>query len=79
METLLKMAERFNNNVTLDGETLKKIKGLTKLNTPSESDYRMALKRIETIFNAKPGTPEGDELELLAYFVEAYEKEHYPI
>lgn len=79
METLLKMAERFNNNVTLDGETLKKIKGFTESNTPSESDYRMALKRIETIFNAKPGTPEGDELELLASFVEAYEEEHYPI
>ncbi|MDW1461225.1 hypothetical protein R7F07_01975 [Vibrio sp. YT-16] len=79
METLLKMAERFNKNGTLDGETLKKIKGLTELNTPSENDYRMALKRIEAIFDAKLGTPEGDELEQLISFVEAYEEEHYPI
>ncbi|MGO2418714.1 MAG: hypothetical protein ACTH7F_02985 [Vibrio casei] len=45
----------------------------------SESDYRMALERIKAIFDAKPGTPEGDELEKLASFVEAYEEEHYPI
>lgn len=79
METLVKIAERFNKNGTLDDETLKKIKGLSESNTPSENDYRMALKRIEAIFDAKPGTPEGDELEQLASFVEAYEEEHYPI
>lgn len=79
METLVKIAERFNKNGTLDDETLKKIKGLSESNTPSENDYRMALKRIEAIFDARPGTPEGDELEQLASFVEAYEEEHYPI
>lgn len=79
METLVKIAERFNKNGTLDDETLKKIKGLSESNTPSENDYRMALKRIEAIFDAKPGTPEGDELEQLTSFVEAYEEEHYPI
>jgi hypothetical protein len=79
METLVKMAERFNKNGTLDDKTLKKIKGLSESNTPSEDDYRMALKRIEAIFDARPGTPEGDELEQLASFVEAYEEEHYPI
>jgi len=55
------------------------LKELPESETPSESDYRMALKRIEALFDAEPGTPEGDELELLAYFVEAYEDEHYPI
>ena len=45
----------------------------------SESDYRAALERMEVIFDAKPGTLEGDELEKLALFVEAYEEEHYPI
>lgn len=39
----------------------------------------MALKRIEGIFDAKQGTPEGDELEQLDSFVEAYEEEHSPI
>lgn len=45
----------------------------------SENEYRMALERIEAIFDAEPGTPEGDELEQLASFVEEYEEEHYPI
>jgi len=31
----------------------------------SEQDYQMALKRLEDIFDAKIGTPEGDELEIL--------------
>lgn len=79
MVRLLKMAERLNKNGTLDGETLKTIKGLAESSTPSEIDYRMALIRIEALFDAEPGSPEGDELELLASFVEAYEEEHYPI
>lgn len=79
MERLLKMAERFNKNGTLDGEILKAIKVLAESSTPSEIDYRMALIRIEALFDAEPGSPEGDELELLVSFVEAYEEEHYPI
>ncbi len=43
----------------------------------SESDYRMALERIEAIFDAEPGTPEGNELENLASFVEEYEEKHF--
>ena len=35
--------------------------------------------RIEALLDAEPGTPEGDELELLVSFVEVYEEEHYPI
>ncbi|MCU7986550.1 MULTISPECIES: hypothetical protein [unclassified Shewanella] len=69
----------FNKNGTLDGETLKAIKVLAESSTPSEIDYRMALIRIEALFDAEPGSPEGDELELLVSFVEAYEEEHYPI
>ncbi|MGL0930729.1 hypothetical protein ACSTDZ_16990 [Vibrio vulnificus] len=46
----------------------------------SESDYKAALKRIESLFDAaKPGTPEGDELERLASLVEEYEDKHFPI
>ena len=33
----------------------------------------MALKRVEVIFHAEPGTTEGNELELLASFIEEYE------
>ena len=42
-------------------------------------DYRKALKRIEAIFDAAPGTPEFDELEITSTLTEAYEKIHYPI
>ncbi len=47
---------------------------------PSESDYKAALKRIESLFDAAElGTPEGDELERLAALVEEYEEKHFPI
>ncbi|WP_413282712.1 hypothetical protein [Vibrio sp. MA40-2] len=40
----------------------------------SESDYKAAMKRIESLFDVvAPGTPEGDELEKLVTWVEAYE------
>lgn len=45
----------------------------------SERDYESALKRIGTLMTARPGTPEGDELDVLSTLVEAYEAEHYPI
>lgn len=44
-----------------------------------EADHEAALARIEEIFEASPGTPEGDELELLAMLVERYEDKAYPI
>lgn len=45
----------------------------------SKKDYQQALKRLEQIFQAHPGTKEGDELEILAMIVEKYEDEHFPI
>jgi HTH-type transcriptional regulator / antitoxin HigA len=45
----------------------------------TEADYQEALGRIEAIFDAKPNTPEGDELELLVTLVEYYEEKAYPI
>jgi HTH-type transcriptional regulator/antitoxin HigA len=45
----------------------------------TEEEYFNTLKRIEEIFDAVPGTPEGDELELLSLIVGNYEDEHYPI
>ena len=45
----------------------------------SKKDYETALARIEEIFAAKPGTPEGDELDLLVTLVEIYEEKEYPI
>jgi HTH-type transcriptional regulator / antitoxin HigA len=45
----------------------------------NESDYRKALARMERIFDASPGTSEGDELEVLGILIEKYEDEHFPI
>ena len=45
----------------------------------SETDYRLALNRLEEIFNAPIGTPEGDEADILGLLVDEYEKKHYPI
>jgi HTH-type transcriptional regulator/antitoxin HigA len=45
----------------------------------TELDYREALKRLEDIFDAKLGTPESDELEILGLMVDHYENKHYPI
>lgn len=42
-------------------------------------DYRRALKEIEALMDAEPGTPEGDRLDLLATLVEAWEAKHYRI
>ena len=45
----------------------------------TDSEYQAALARIEKIFDARPGTPKGDELELLLLLVETYEEKAYPI
>lgn len=45
----------------------------------TERDYRMALKEIERLWDAKPNTPKGDRLEVLVTLVEAYEQKHYKV
>ncbi|MBN1951063.1 MAG: transcriptional regulator [Bacteroidales bacterium] len=45
----------------------------------TEMDYRAALKRLEEIFDAKPDTPESDELEILGLMVDDYENKYFPI
>jgi len=45
----------------------------------TETDYREALKRLEEIFDAKLGTPDSDELDILGLMVDDYENKHYPI
>ena len=43
------------------------------------ADYRAALAEIERLFEARPGTPAGDRLDILTTLVEAYEEEHWPL
>ncbi|MDP2423692.1 MAG: helix-turn-helix domain-containing protein [Bacteroidales bacterium] len=45
----------------------------------TEADYRLALKRLEEIFDATIGTEESDEADVLGLLVDEYEKNHYPI
>lgn len=41
--------------------------------------HRHALRRIEELWNANPGSPEEQELDALATLVDAYERKHVPI
>ena len=45
----------------------------------SEADYQTTLNRIEVLLNAEPGTPEGDELDVLSILAEAYEQKNHAI
>jgi HTH-type transcriptional regulator/antitoxin HigA len=45
----------------------------------AEKEYREALRIIEGLMLAEAGTPEGDQLEVLAILVEDYERRHYPL
>jgi HTH-type transcriptional regulator/antitoxin HigA len=45
----------------------------------TKKDYEQALERLEIIFDAKKGSKEGDELEILGMLIEQYENEHFPI
>lgn len=45
----------------------------------TEEDYRASLKRLELIFDAKIGSPESDEADILGLMIDEYEKKHYPI
>ncbi len=45
----------------------------------TKKDYEAALKRIDKLFNAKPNTPSGDELEILVTLVEVYENKKFNI
>ncbi|WP_343406831.1 transcriptional regulator [Candidatus Amarolinea dominans] len=40
----------------------------------NDEDYHAALQEIEQLWDAEPGTPESDTLDILVTLVEAYEK-----
>ncbi len=45
----------------------------------NENDYQRSLGRLEEIFDAKKGSAEGDELEILSILIDRYENEKFPI
>ena len=44
-----------------------------------EDSYQRALARVGELMHAKPDTPEGDELDVLATLLEDYEDRNFPI
>jgi len=45
----------------------------------TENDYNVALKRMETLFDAPVGTQESDEADILGLLIDEFEKKYYPI
>lgn len=45
----------------------------------NDADLEQALARIDELWGAKIGTPQGDELDILLLLVERYEDIHYPM
>ena len=45
----------------------------------TKADYRAALKEAERLWDADPGTEDGDRVEVLATLIEAYEAKNQPI
>lgn len=45
----------------------------------SEEAYDMAIERIEMLWGAKSGTPDGDELDVLLTLVRVYEEANHPV
>lgn len=45
----------------------------------NDEDHTAALRRIDALWKAPEGTPEGDELDVLATLVERYEQTRWPI
>ena len=45
----------------------------------TKKNYKEALVRVEKIWESKPDTSRGDELEILSMLIEKYEKEKFEI
>ncbi|SRR5216684_2802510 len=45
----------------------------------NDKDHERTLLRVEQLWGSAPGSPRGDELDVLVTLIEAYEKRTYPI
>ena len=45
----------------------------------TDADHAAALAEVARLWGAKPDTPEGDRLDVLATLIDAYETEHHPM
>ena len=48
-------------------------------NNKHQTDYRTALKEVETSMTAESNTPEGEKLDVLITLIEAYERKNFPL
>jgi HTH-type transcriptional regulator/antitoxin HigA len=73
---------RRSDQLAVHGNDAGNVIGIWIMNAETiktDSQHEAALSRIEDIFDARPGTPEGDECERLVHLVEAYEAQHHAI
>jgi HTH-type transcriptional regulator / antitoxin HigA len=66
-------------NMTKLMQIRSKIKTMKIKPIKTQEDYKTALKRLEEVFDAKNGTPESDEADVLGLLIDDYEKKYYPI
>jgi HTH-type transcriptional regulator/antitoxin HigA len=45
----------------------------------SEDDYRQAMQMLGLLWGAAEGSPESDQLDILATLIEKYEEENFPM
>ncbi len=45
----------------------------------TKTNYREALKEVESLMAAKANTAEGERLDVLVTLIEAYEQKHFPL
>jgi len=45
----------------------------------NQRDHAQAMRELEKLWGARPGTTAADDLEVLVTLVDAYEAKHYPI
>lgn len=45
----------------------------------ADADYHAALKGVELLMTAKPGTLEGEKLDILVTLIETYEHKHFAL
>jgi HTH-type transcriptional regulator / antitoxin HigA len=75
----MKMQKAEKKSVEAVGCFIAVNSGAAKENVSGKKYTVMILARLEQIFDAKPGTAAGDELEVLAILIEHFENQRFPI
>jgi len=74
--------ESENENLHIENDTLcQRLQNEQKCTAcmNKNTTYDEAIKRIETLWGAEPGTPDGEELDELIEWVRDYEQEFCPV